>query len=161
MWLRPTSRHSMPRRFANHEFSDRWALYWNSIVLWLANSTWTSAIYKFAATLPHHTLFRDTQFAHESFETCNLTFESSHFLGSYCHLVLKPLRPLSIFHHFLESLSCLQFHTYPTFFACGFPDMRTALLVFLDLQIVPPASKIYKLTSRLLHQPSSVLHNMH
>jgi hypothetical protein len=153
----------MPRHFSDREFLGRRALYCTSIVLWPANNTQTSAIYKFVAALPHHTLFHDTQFAHESSETCNLTFGSSRLLGNYCHPILKPLRPLSIFHHFLESLSRLQFHTYPNFFACRFPDMRTALPVFLDLQTVPPppTSKIYKLTSRLLHQPSSVLHSMH
>jgi hypothetical protein len=44
-----------------------------------------------------------------------LTFGSSRLLGNYCHPILKPLCPLSIFHHFLESLSRLQFHTYPNF----------------------------------------------
>jgi hypothetical protein len=48
-----------------------------------------------------------------------LTFGSSRLPGNYCHPILKPLRLLSIFFHFLESLSCLQFHTYPNFSLAG------------------------------------------
>jgi hypothetical protein len=128
----------MPRHFLDHEFLGKRALYCTSIVQWPANSTQTSEIYKFTIALPHHTLFFDTKFVHESSDTCNLTFRSSHLLGNYCHRVLKPLPSLSIFLHFLESLSRVQFHTYPNFFACGFPDRWTALQMFLDLETAPP-----------------------
>jgi hypothetical protein len=43
MWLRPTSSHSMPRNFADHEFSDTRALYWTSIVPSPVNNTQNSA----------------------------------------------------------------------------------------------------------------------
>jgi len=113
--LWPTASHLMPSHFLDRGFLGRWALYCTYIVPWPANSTRTSMIYKFIAALPHHTLFHDTQFANESSETCNLTSGSSHLLGNYFHPILKPMCPISIFGHFLESLSRLQFHTYPNF----------------------------------------------
>jgi hypothetical protein len=127
----------MPRHFSNQEFLGKRDLYCTSIVLWPANNTQTSAIYKFTSAHPHHTLFHDTQFAHEIFETYNLTFGSSRLLGNYCHPVFNPLCLLCIFRHFLESLSRPQFHTYSTFFTCGFQEKRTTLPVFFDLQIDP------------------------
>ena len=107
--------HSIPIHFYVRIFLGKRALYCTSIVMWPANNTQTSAIYKLNAALPHYTLFHDTQFAHESSETCNLTFGSSRLLGNYCHPVLKPLRSLSIFLHFLESLSRFQFHNWHIF----------------------------------------------
>jgi hypothetical protein len=65
----------------------------------------TSAIYKLTAGLPHHPLFRGTHFALKSSETYNLTLGKSRLLGNHCHPSLKPVRPLSILSHFMESLS--------------------------------------------------------
>jgi hypothetical protein len=117
----------MPRHFSNRRLLGRRALYCTSTILWPANNTRTSAIYKFTAALPHHTMFRDTQFAHKIYEACNLTFGSSRLLGNYFHPILKPLCPLSILHHFLESLSHFQFHTYPI---CSLADSRTGRVHF-------------------------------
>jgi hypothetical protein len=81
-----------------------------------------------------------------------LTFGSSCLMGSYCHPILKPLCLLSIFLHFLESLSRLQFHTYPNF---SLTDSRTGRVHFqcsLTYKY-PPASAIYKSTCGLLHHP--------
>jgi len=104
----------MARHFSDRGLLVRRALYFTSIVLWPANNTQTSAIYKFTATLPHHTIFCDTHFSHKSSEG-NSTFGSSRLLGNYFHPILKPLHPLSILHHFLESLSRFQFHNWHIF----------------------------------------------
>jgi len=72
--LEPTTSHSMPRHFLGRGFPGRRPLYCTSIVLWPTNNTRTSSIYKFIVALPHHTMFRDTQFSHESYEACNCGF---------------------------------------------------------------------------------------
>jgi len=97
--------HSIPSHFSDRGFPSRWALDCTTDVMWFANNTLTSAIYKFTTKLSHHTLFCVTQFALKISETYNLTVRFSCLLGNPCHPILKLVRPLSTLDHFLESLS--------------------------------------------------------